>query len=123
MLYHLEVDSENKAEERFLHVLQGADAGAQALPTALVTVADGTYEGAIVGTTLALFPVHTDVPVNALTYEVSGALTTHIITGLMPNTSYNVTLKLVDSGIAVMLVTGDGMMSDGAGVLLVDTIP
>jgi hypothetical protein len=119
MLYHLEVDSENKAEERFLHVLQGSDAGAQPLVTNLVTITDGGYEGAVVGTTLALFPVHTNAQVNTLTYNVSATLTTHIITGLMPNTAYDVTLTPNGDIVTVAIASGTALISDSAGVLVI----
>jgi len=113
MAYHFEVDSENKAEERFLHVLQMGDS-----PTRLVTVADGLYEGVALGPILALFPTHTDAPVNALTYEVSAVLRTHIITGLTPNTAYDVKFTYNGNMMTVTIAPGTSVLSDGAGVLL-----
>ncbi len=121
MTYHLEVDSQNRAEERFLHVLQGADAGTVALPTSLITSVDGSYEGAAVGTTLVLFPTHTDAAASSLTYNAASTLTTHLITGLAPNTGYDATITPNGDTTTVTLASGTFYKTDAAGVLVIVT--
>jgi hypothetical protein len=120
MKYHLTVDSENKPEEHFLHVLQGSDHGIEALPTQLITSADGGYEGAMVSTAVVMFPSHAGAGKTAITYKTGSAVVTHIITGLVPNTGYDVAIGVGDFLTAYTITTGTMFTTDSAGVLAFD---
>ncbi len=102
---------------RFLHVLQGANAGASADPVALIQSSSGTsFSGVLLKETAILFPVDLDVPFNGTTYTVP-ASTKHLITGLSPGAGYDVTTQPAGSSIQVRIASGAAYRTDSGGVL------
>ena len=124
MQYRLRVEAPGgPAEAYFLHVLQGADPGAQALPVALVESDGGTpFQGAVVGgETAVLFPVQVDAPFTELVYRVPAGVHTHYVTGLPPESGYTVTFQVVEGNLEVRLTPGGPQQSDSGGVLTIET--
>ncbi|MCE9579399.1 MAG: hypothetical protein K8W52_40125 [Deltaproteobacteria bacterium] len=115
MRYRIAIEDPAKpADVRFLTVVQGADAGAAASPTARIASTVGTpYAGARVGTTAVLFKVNLADAFTSTTYTVAGA-TTHLVTGLAPQSGYTVTR----SGDTVTVTAGGSSMADAGGVLV-----
>ncbi len=75
---------------RFLHVLQGADAGASADGAVAIKSEDRAFEGAIVSGTVVLFPVTVGAVPRQLAYVAPAGVTRHLITGLTPGAAYTV---------------------------------
>ncbi len=123
MGYRLRVEAPgNPADTRFLNVLEGGDAGAAPTVTTLVrSTAGDPFDGAIVGTTVVLFPVHTG-PKNA-TIDLPHGASRILVTGLAASTSYRVSTtgdqlridNTNDSG------SGRSVVTDAGGVL--DLVP
>jgi hypothetical protein len=117
-------DPAKPADVRFLHVLQGADAGVvRTKPTLLNSTAGMAFEGATVKSFVALFP---HVPIGpgtftSLTYVVKAGIATHFIAGLEPNMTYNVTKTAVATGVQFTITAGSQLMTDKAGVLTFKT--
>jgi hypothetical protein len=116
MHFRLKVEATgDPADVRFLHVLQGADAGAAALATQAIASSGGTaYAGALVGTTAVLFPETLGDAPQSVTYSAPGA-SMHYITGLTPGAGYSVNV----SGDDVSVTAGGDQMSDSGGVLVI----
>ncbi|HXR08385.1 MAG TPA: putative Ig domain-containing protein [Candidatus Acidoferrum sp.] len=112
-------DTNNPTNERFLHVLQGADAGVQADDATLIQSTAGTpMEGAVVGKAVVLFMVDATTPFNGTTYTVPASVNQHFITGCAPNGFYNVTGANTANGLAVSVApSASGAQADAAGVL------
>jgi hypothetical protein len=103
---------------RFLHVLQGADAGISSDSVALIQSTSGTpFEGALVNGMVILFPVDLDTPFSSLTYSAPAGTETHLITGLTPNGGYDVVTQPLDSHVQVTINTGTTDYADSGGVL------
>ncbi len=118
MKYRLKVEAMGDQEARFLHVLQGADAGATADSVALVQSSSGaSYNGAIIGSTVVMFPVNLTA-VTSVTYTVPGNITKNIVTGFTPKTGYTVNKQTVNGTTQISIATGGSTMSDGGGVLV-----
>lgn len=108
------------ASVRMLHVVQGADRGAAALPTALVRSDDGAWEGVLVGDTVVLFPQATSpVPPDILRYSAPAAASTHLISGLAPGGGYDVQRSATANGVQVTIQPGDQLRADEGGVLVI----
>lgn len=120
MHYRLHVtDSSNPSAIRFLHVLQGADAGVASLPVSHITSTAGTpYEGAIVGDTAILFIQSIDTPFDTTTYSVPTGVR-QIVTGLAPSTAYDVAIENQGEVQLVTLTLGTSVVTDAAGVLII----
>ncbi len=103
------------ADARFLHVVEGGDAGASRSSTALVRSDDGLFEGVEVGGTSVLFRRDpAPLPAGAaVAWDTSAAA--HVVTGLAPNATYTVTL----SAGRVVVTPGPGVAADAAGVLAI----
>ena len=119
MKFRLRVEAPGGPKDvRFLHVLQGAYAGASADPVALVRSSGGTaFAGGLVNETLALFPVNLDTPFNGLTYTAPAGTEMHLITGLTPNSSYDVVTQPVGNDVQVTISPGTAYQADSGGVL------
>jgi hypothetical protein len=119
MRYKLEVMPPAGTEVRFLHVLQGADAGAGALPADNIVSADSDYQGAVVGDTVVLFQVVVGEPAAAVSYEAPAAIQRHVITGLAPNTEYAAAVTISGNAMQVTITPtpSTGILTDTAGVL------
>jgi hypothetical protein len=112
-------DPSNPTDERFLHVLQGADAGVQRDGVTLVHSTSGTpMEGVVIGNTVVLFIVDATTPFNGTTYTVPTNVNKHFITGCVPNGFYNVTSANTANGFVVTIMpAASGFQADSAGVL------
>ncbi len=124
MRYRLRVEAPgNPREARFLHVLQGADAGAAAPAVVPLESADGAFAGTVVGSTAVLFPVELGGEVGEVRYTVPAGTTAHLITGLTPGGDYAVTSTPNAAAIEVVVSPGAGFRADDGGVLLVGELP
>ena len=80
MKVRLRVDAPgNPQAVRFLHVLQGADAGADGVTA--IKSEDGAFEGAVVRGTAVHFPVNLGAAHTQLAYVAPAGVTRHLITG------------------------------------------
>ena len=105
---------------QMLHVLQGANGGAAAVPVTLVQSEDGLWEGAAVAETVVLFAkAVTQSLATALNYTAPAGTLTHIITGLTPGGGYDVQVTAVNDEVKVMIQPGTQWQTDEGGVLLV----
>ncbi len=123
MMFRLRVEAPGgPTETRFLHVLQGADAGATADEVALVESSQGTpMTGAVVAGTAVLFPVAVGVAVESVTYTAPAGTVRHLVTGLVPGGGYEVEVQPVDGGFQVAIRSGTTQQADEGGVLVIDT--
>ncbi|MEZ4733647.1 MAG: Ig-like domain-containing protein [Caldilineaceae bacterium] len=115
-------DASNPSDVRFLHVLEGADAGATPTAVQLVQSRSGApFEGAVIGNTAVLFPVNLNNAGNT-SYLVPMLATNHLVTGLTPGGAYDVDVLLTGSNV-VIVVKANGSMytADSGGVLNFDT--
>jgi hypothetical protein len=109
-------DPTNPADTRFLHVLQGADAGASMVTATYMQSTAGTsFDGAVFGSNAVYFPVSATAVFAGATLPAPAGVHTMMVTGLTPNASYSVTLA---SG-SVSIAAGAGQSTDAAGVLVV----
>lgn len=105
--------ADNPTSVRFLTVLQANGAGVAPLDVAEVQNNSQTWAGTRVGSTLVMFPVAVDQAFEGLSYATATPATTHLITGLLPNTGYTVT-RATNS---VTIGPGGSQMTDAGGVL------
>ncbi|MER3544689.1 MAG: hypothetical protein C4311_08805 [Chloroflexota bacterium] len=124
MQFRLRVEAPGSPQSvRFLHVLEGADAGASPTAVALVESLEGTpFAGVQVGATVVLFPVDLDAGFAQITYTVPAGVSAHVITGLTPNGDYNVVTQTTGGNVQVTITSGTGAKADGGGVLVVGTL-
>ncbi len=112
-------DPNHPADERFLHVLQGADSNAVQDAVAYVASTGGNaFEGAIVRGVAVLFPV--DALSNnfgSVTYSVPAGITNHYVAGLTPGGAYSASLSLSGESQRVTVTPGGGLYADVAGLL------
>ena len=108
-------DPNHPANIRFLHVLQGADAGISADAATYVQSSGGTpFEGAAVRGALVLFPVNQLSNYFAgLSYAAPAGVTNHFIAGLPTNATFTAAFN----GPLVSLTPGGPLSPDLAGVL------
>ena len=105
---------------RFLHVIKGADGGASADATSLVTSTGGTaFEGAAANGVLVLFPVDLATPFATVTYAVPGGTVAQLVTGLTPGAGYTV----AQNGANVTITPGGSKNADSGGVIVIGTLP
>jgi len=111
-------DPANPTDERFLTVLQGADPGAAADPTALVQSSAGTaFDGALILDTVVLFARNPATAFAGVTYSVPSTTAHHYVTGLAASTGYLVTTQVNGASIQVTISAGGPTLTDAAGVL------
>ena len=106
-------------DTRFLHVLQGADAGAAMAPAIYLQSTAGTsFDGAIFGSNAVYFPVSATTNFAGTTVSAPAGVHTLLLTGLAPNTSYGVTIAPSGGGNTITVgLNGSSAASDAAGVL------
>lgn len=113
MHYRLMVET-TTPETRFLHVLQGTDAGVVPLTSSLIESSGGTaYQGAVVDDRAILFPVDALAAFESLEFSTTAA--TSLITGLTSNASYDVTVN----GDMIRITPGTQVAADAGGVLVI----
>lgn len=124
MKFRLKIEPpDNPKDVRFLHVLQGADAGTSAIPVQLINGSKGTpVNGVVIDTTVILFPVTIDDTVSNIVYRVPSKVTRQIITGVQPNTSYRVDIQQAGDELQITLALGIGLKSDSGGVLVLSEL-
>ena len=115
--YILQVqDPANPADTRFLHVLQGADAGTAMAPAAYLQNTAGTaFDGAQFATVAVYFPVSSTSPFARTTLTAPAGVHTVLVTGLTPGAGYSATV----SQNIITIAPGGGSTTDAAGVLVV----
>ncbi|PID39667.1 MAG: hypothetical protein CSA24_00775 [Deltaproteobacteria bacterium] len=101
----------------FLHVLQGADAGARADATTLITAAEGGYRGATVKGVAVMFPEVVGSAPSTIRYSVPSSVTRQIICGLKPSSGYSVGKRGGGATVEITVTPGGSHRTDGAGVL------
>ena len=120
MTQRLMIEAPDASSVRFLHVLQGADAGASAAATSVVTSSAGdAFEGVAVNGVVVMFPVDSGLAFGGTTYAAPAGTTTHYITGLTPGAAYTATVTPSGSGITVILTPDGPLTADAGGVLVV----
>lgn len=121
--YRLTIEDTNHPTNiRFLHVLQGADAGKAADPVTHVQSTSGNaFEGVTVQGVIVLFPV-TPLSNNftRISYTAPSGVTNHYMAGLSPNASYRVTAQTNAGQVQVVVTPGPGLTADSAGLLSFD---
>lgn len=117
--YRLKVEAPGgPVSVRFLHVLQGADAGVNGDTATLIQSDSGTpFAGAVVKDTAVLFPVDVATAFTELTYTTPGRVSLHLITGLSPNGRYDITSRSVGGNLQVTVRPGTAFTADDGGVL------
>lgn len=115
-------DTNNPTNIRFLHVLQGADAGASPdATTYLTSTAGNPFEGVAVRGADVLFPVN--LPGSSFTnvsFIVPPGVTNHFVAGFTPNAGYNVAVATNAGQLQVTVTPGSQMTADSAGLLVFD---
>ena len=114
-------DTGNPVDTRFLHVLQGADAGAAKAPATYLQSASGTaFDGASFGANAVYFPVSAAVAFTGTTLPAPAGVHQVIVTGLVANTPYSASVQPSGTGNAVSIApSASGAVADAAGVLVV----
>jgi hypothetical protein len=109
----------NLTDVRFLHVLQGTDATVSSPDAAMLVQSSGgtVFQGALVLDTVVLFKQTVGVPFAGVTYSVPATTAHHYVTGLAPNTGYDVTQQSDGVTTTVTIGLGGTTVTDGAGVL------
>lgn len=103
-------------DARFLHVVQGTDAGVtNADATQVITSSDGEFEGSVVGSRCIVFRKTLGSAPAALSYTHPAGITAHYITGLAPFAGFNVTQT---STSVALTANGTQRFADGGGVLV-----
>jgi hypothetical protein len=122
MQFRLRVEApDGPPDVRFLHVLQGADAGATPDTVTLVESSTGTpFTGAVVGDAVVLFPVNVGGEVADLTYTVPEGTSRHLVTGLEPGGGYDVETQDSNGELTVTIRTGSAQTADEGGVLVLN---
>jgi hypothetical protein len=116
-------DPKSPREIRFLHALEGADAGATPAAVTMVQSRGGTpYVGAVIGTTAVLFAVDATARPEKVTYAVPAAVTGQLVTGLVPGGGYDVTVKPAGGSIEVTIVPGSGRRANDGGVIAIGAL-
>jgi Divergent InlB B-repeat domain len=116
-------DPSNPLTTRFLHVLQGADAGASMVAATYVASTSGTpFDGAVFGANAVFFPVSTTTPFGGATFTVPSQVTIVRVAGLRPNTAYSATVQAGVGGTTIVIGTSgpSAATTDTAGVLTVN---
>jgi len=100
---------------RFLHVLQGADAGASADPVTRIDA--GVATAVVVRNVAIVFPNDVSAPLSGLAYTVPSTTASHRITGLTPNGDYTASTRPVGANVEVTVTSGGSLRADAGGVL------
>lgn len=118
--YILTVEDPNRPPDtRFLHVLQGADAGTAMVSASCAKSTSGiAFEGTVFGTTAVYFPVNVISTFSGTALPVPPGIRTVVITGLMPKFAYGVVTQPGPAGRVAIITPGvAGAVADSAGVL------
>lgn len=118
--YSLRVEAPGGPQKgRFLHVVQGSDAGKPGDTATLIKSSAGTsFEGAQFGTTAVLFPVDRSAAISGTTFSVDAGTKLVLVTGLKPATGYDVTTAVNGAQRDFTIATGSQQQTDSGGVLV-----
>jgi hypothetical protein len=104
-------------DTRFLHVLQGADAGASmAAATYLQSTAGTPFDGAHFATSEVWFPVSANGVFSGCTLPGQTGVRTVIVTGLTPNAAFGIS---INGNSVTVSPSGSTVTADAAGVLVI----
>ncbi|HEY7036699.1 MAG TPA: hypothetical protein VH482_35555 [Thermomicrobiales bacterium] len=124
MQFRLRVEATgNPRETRFLHVLQGVDAGVSPDPVTFGESGGGTgtpYTWAVVAGTAVLFPIDLGEKISEVNYLVPAGTTRHLVTGLEPGGGYDVSTQANGADLVVTIHPGSAQHADDGGVLDVE---
>jgi len=112
-------DITKPTDTRFLHVLQGADAGVQMVPAMYLTSIQGTqFDGAAFGNSAVFFPTSATSVFASTTFSVPMSVHNLIVTGLAANASFTVSVAPgINGSLITVTPNGAGATTDSAGVL------
>ncbi len=114
-------DPAKPTDVRFLHVVQGADtANGMIAATTIASSAGTAFDGAVVGNTVALFPVNLAASFAGTSYSAPATTTRHYVTGLTPGAGYTVAASSDGVTAQLTVVSGGPLAADSAGVLAFD---
>ncbi len=113
-------DPTNPTDTRFLHVLQGADAGASMVPATYLQSTSGTaFDGAAFGTSVIYFPVSATAAFTGTTLPAPIGTTTMLVTGFMPGATYSTSVAMAGTqNLVTISPSNSGSKADSAGVLM-----
>jgi hypothetical protein len=117
--YRLRVEATGAPRStQFLHVLQGADAGATpAAPTLVRSDTGQAMTGAAVGATAVLFADDIYTVTATSSFVVPSAVTRVLVTGLVPGAAYSADSATVASGRRITVTSGGALQANALGVL------
>jgi hypothetical protein len=109
------------ASARFLHVLQGVDAGSSSDSSVLIESDSPTpFVGALVRGTVVLFPFDLGTTLEEVTYSVPADTDRHLITGLAPRGTYESESVIEGTTLIVTIRPGTDLEASEGGVLVLD---
>jgi hypothetical protein len=114
-------DPSNPVDVRFLHVIQGADAGASMTAATHVKSGGGVaFDGAVFGRAAVYFPVAAGPAMpTGTTFPAPAGVHEVFVTGLAPKASFGVSTQSSGGAVTVTVAPGASTTSDGGGVLVV----
>lgn len=112
-------DPGNPLDERFLHVLQGADAGVAMTAAAYLQSTSGAaFDGAQFGANEVWFPQSATAVFGGSTFPAPAGVSSVLITGLTAGAGYSVSVQARGSGnVITVYPNGSNATADSAGVL------
>ncbi len=121
MVYIYQVqDPSNPSDTRFLHVLQGADAGTPVSPATYLRSYGGTaFDGAVFEGTAVYFPVQASGAFAATNFSAPAGVHTLLVTGLTAGAGYSVNAQTGAAGTTITVTPGGASAADSAGLLRV----
>ncbi len=114
-------DPTDPADTRFLHVLQGANAGAPMTTATYVQSTSGVdFDGAVFGTSAAFFPQSATAAFTGTTLTIPTGVTQLMVAGLAPNGTYSVAVHASGSNNVLSISpASSGTAADSAGLLTI----
>ncbi len=107
------------ADVRFLHLLQGANAGTTAREPVLIQSSSGAaFTGVALADTAVFFPVQVDASFTELVYRAPQTVQRHLITGLTPGSGYTVSQQPGADEVEMHITAGGALLADSGGVLV-----
>jgi hypothetical protein len=113
-------DPSNPQDTRFLHVLQGSDAGVAMVPaTYLQSTGGASFDGAVFGASAVYFPVSVTASFGGTTLSVPPGVHNVCVAGLTGGASYGVSTQSGGGGTVITITPGGSNAADAAGLLSV----
>lgn len=108
---------------RFLHVLEGADAGAPPTEAIHVRARAGAFEGVSTGGVVVMFPIELGAATDALSFSAPAGAKAFLVTGLAADNGYAVKIAPGPGSVTVTIERGGDKKTDAGGTLLVGKLP